>query len=180
MERRAYSAPREYPSAYIWPRAAASAGSSYYANTICIFFVRMYECRRIHVARTYVRDTNVKSFRRVSRLARPGTHPVKVVPTRSSRNLGNFFRAPLSLSLSLSLCHPVRLLPAPLPHPTATGNCANFSMRMPSESQSRGFGGTATSKLLLFPDLEPLPTHPSLPPILLCASSYVSRYEPAR
>jgi len=156
MERRAYSAAgaaRISVRIYL-PARSCLSGSWYYANTICIFFVRMYECRRIHVARTYVRDTDVKSFRR-GRLARPGTRSVKVVPTRSSRNLGNFFGISLSLPLPLPAI-PGCLLPAAL-RLTATGNCANFSMRMPSESQSRGFGRAATSKLLLFPDLEPLP-----------------------
>lgn len=111
---------------------------------------------------TYLRDTNVKSFQR-GPLARLRTRPVNVVPTRSSRNLGNFFR------IFLLPPPPLRAPSSTSLHSVATGNCANFLMRMLSESQSCGFGRAATSKLLLFPDLES-----SLSSFSLTALSYMS------
>jgi len=114
----------------IYIRTAASQ-SLYYANTICIFFVRMYECR-IHITRTY-RDIGVKSFRRSRSWVR--IRPVNVVSVRSSRNLGNFFRIFSSPSLRGSERQLRELFDADA-----------------FESQSRGFGAPSTSKLLLFQD----------------------------
>jgi len=116
----------------IYIRAAASQ-SLYYANTICIFFVRMYECR-IHITRTYC-DIGVKSFRRSRSWVR--TRPVNVVSTRSSRNLGNFFRI------------------SSFPFARSRGSERQLRELFDADafgSQSCGFGEPLSSKLLLFQD----------------------------
>lgn len=115
IERRAYSrAAREsvvYISAQLPPR------SSYYANTICIFFVRMYECR-IHTSRvSYLPYVTSKVFDRAARGSE--TRPANVVSTRSSRNLGNFFRIP---SLREAIARTFRCPRKPILRLWETGN----------------------------------------------------------
>lgn len=85
-----------------------------------------------HVTRIYlpyVTPTS-KVFDRAARGSE--TRPANVVSTRSSRNLGNFFRIP---SLREAIAR---------------------TFRCPSGSQSCGFGKPATSKLLLFQNLRSL------------------------
>lgn len=93
----------------------------------------MYECR-IHITRTYC-DIGVKSFRRSCSWVR--TRPVNVVSTRSSRNLGNFFR----------------ISSAPFARPRGSERQLRELFDADAfERQSCGFGEPSTSKLLLFQD----------------------------
>lgn len=129
-----YSARRESREIRrIYSRAAASP-SPYYANTICIFFVRMHECR-IHVTHGgYVPPTS-KVFDGAAPPLR--TRSASVVSTRSSSNLENFFRISSRRRSRGRERERERQL-------RELFDADAF------ESQSCGFGKPPTSKLLLF------------------------------